>query len=312
VDPLQFDYPYYTPFQYAGNKPITYIDLDGLEEFKLDDLHKRPTVKVDNTYVAQRPPVNIVRSSNNDYSRLGQGAFGVLNIASGLSAVILGFGIAVTTGVTVAGALGGIAIMMGGLTQMGIGVVQFTDACVSKERHIPNVGGVTELIGYSLTKSTGDPIYHAAGSGIDMLSSIALGVGVAKSAPVLSNLKDLGLNGIPRDLNQTIEFSRNLIVGGNDANTILNSFSNIDDAISYYNNNNTKSEGDLIQDISIMNINEYTQHHRIYPGETLSSIAKQYNMTVGDLLKLNSIENPDLIYAGDDIKVAESTTIQYW
>jgi RHS repeat-associated protein len=33
VDPLQFDYPYYTPFQYAGNKPITFIDLDGLEEF---------------------------------------------------------------------------------------------------------------------------------------------------------------------------------------------------------------------------------------------------------------------------------------
>ncbi|WP_320019760.1 RHS repeat-associated core domain-containing protein [Labilibaculum manganireducens] len=38
VDPLQFDYPHYTPFQYAGNKPITYIDLDGLEEldFKSD------------------------------------------------------------------------------------------------------------------------------------------------------------------------------------------------------------------------------------------------------------------------------------
>jgi RHS repeat-associated protein len=32
VDPLQHDYPYYTPYQYAGNKPITYIDLDGLEE----------------------------------------------------------------------------------------------------------------------------------------------------------------------------------------------------------------------------------------------------------------------------------------
>jgi RHS repeat-associated protein len=39
VDPLQFKYPYYTPFQYAGNKPITYIDLDGGEEdkkYKLD------------------------------------------------------------------------------------------------------------------------------------------------------------------------------------------------------------------------------------------------------------------------------------
>ena len=32
TDPLQFEYPYYTPFQYAGNKPISYIDLDGAEE----------------------------------------------------------------------------------------------------------------------------------------------------------------------------------------------------------------------------------------------------------------------------------------
>ena len=38
VDPLQHKYPYYTPYQYAGNKPITYIDLDGLEEFKTEDL----------------------------------------------------------------------------------------------------------------------------------------------------------------------------------------------------------------------------------------------------------------------------------
>lgn len=38
VDPLQFKYPYYTPFQYAGNKPITYIDLDGLEEIKPKEL----------------------------------------------------------------------------------------------------------------------------------------------------------------------------------------------------------------------------------------------------------------------------------
>jgi len=34
VDPLQFKYPYYTPYQYAGNKPISYIDLDGMEETK--------------------------------------------------------------------------------------------------------------------------------------------------------------------------------------------------------------------------------------------------------------------------------------
>jgi len=37
VDPLQFKYPHYTPYQYAGNKPISYIDLDGLEEAKKED-----------------------------------------------------------------------------------------------------------------------------------------------------------------------------------------------------------------------------------------------------------------------------------
>ena len=31
VDPLKDDYPYYTSYQYAGNKPINNIDLDGLE-----------------------------------------------------------------------------------------------------------------------------------------------------------------------------------------------------------------------------------------------------------------------------------------
>ncbi len=41
MDPLQFDYPFYTPFQYAGNKPISNIDLDGLEEwYFMKEIHK--------------------------------------------------------------------------------------------------------------------------------------------------------------------------------------------------------------------------------------------------------------------------------
>ncbi|PZF74801.1 hypothetical protein DN068_00975 [Taibaiella soli] len=32
VDPLTKQYPYYTPYQFAGNKPTRYIDRDGLEE----------------------------------------------------------------------------------------------------------------------------------------------------------------------------------------------------------------------------------------------------------------------------------------
>lgn len=33
VDPLAKSFPYYTPYQFAGNMPIAAIDLDGLEEF---------------------------------------------------------------------------------------------------------------------------------------------------------------------------------------------------------------------------------------------------------------------------------------
>ena len=32
VDPLAEKYPFYTPYQYAGNQPINFIDLDGLEQ----------------------------------------------------------------------------------------------------------------------------------------------------------------------------------------------------------------------------------------------------------------------------------------
>ncbi|OFY83919.1 MAG: hypothetical protein A3F72_07940 [Bacteroidetes bacterium RIFCSPLOWO2_12_FULL_35_15] len=32
VDPLTQSYPWYTPYQFAGNKPIVFIDIDGLEE----------------------------------------------------------------------------------------------------------------------------------------------------------------------------------------------------------------------------------------------------------------------------------------
>jgi len=43
VDPLFKSYPWYTPYQFAGNKPISSIDMDGLEDvdyrvvFKYDD-----------------------------------------------------------------------------------------------------------------------------------------------------------------------------------------------------------------------------------------------------------------------------------
>jgi hypothetical protein len=38
VDPLQKTYPYYTPYQFAGNMPIWAIDIDGLEEMTVNSV----------------------------------------------------------------------------------------------------------------------------------------------------------------------------------------------------------------------------------------------------------------------------------
>gem|GEM_PF-7085898 len=40
VDPLSKKFPYYTPYQYAGNKPIWCVDLDGLEDLPSTALNK--------------------------------------------------------------------------------------------------------------------------------------------------------------------------------------------------------------------------------------------------------------------------------
>ncbi len=39
VDPLTKDYPFYTPYQFSGNKPIWAKDLDGKEEFFATDFY---------------------------------------------------------------------------------------------------------------------------------------------------------------------------------------------------------------------------------------------------------------------------------
>jgi len=43
VDPLTQSYPWYTPYQFAGNKPIKFIDLDGLEE--AEDLNRLISIR---------------------------------------------------------------------------------------------------------------------------------------------------------------------------------------------------------------------------------------------------------------------------
>ena len=45
------------------------------------------------------------------------------------------------------------------------------------------------------------------------------------------------------------------------------------------------------------------KYHTIESGETLTSIAKNFGTTVDALIALNDIKNPNLIIAGDSIRV---------
>ena len=52
IDPLTKAYPWYTPYQYAGNKPIRYIDRDGLEEEEHSMVY--------NTYLTKASITNVI------------------------------------------------------------------------------------------------------------------------------------------------------------------------------------------------------------------------------------------------------------
>lgn len=48
--------------------------------------------------------------------------------------------------------------------------------------------------------------------------------------------------------------------------------------------------------------------HIVQPGETLAGIAARYGTTVAELMRLNSLRNPDLIYAGQRLLVRPGPT----
>jgi LysM repeat protein len=51
------------------------------------------------------------------------------------------------------------------------------------------------------------------------------------------------------------------------------------------------------------------QSHVIQPGETLSDIADRYGLSVAEIMSLNGIGDPDLIYAGESLSVDAQTAV---
>jgi len=53
-------------------------------------------------------------------------------------------------------------------------------------------------------------------------------------------------------------------------------------------------------------MNQNKQFHTVSSGENLSSIAKRYNTTVNELVKLNNIKNPNLININQKIRITDN------
>lgn len=54
----------------------------------------------------------------------------------------------------------------------------------------------------------------------------------------------------------------------------------------------------------------YVHQYRVKKGDNLFKISKKFNLFVERLIKINNIENPDLIYIGDRLKVKSSLADQ--
>lgn len=63
---------------------------------------------------------------------------------------------------------------------------------------------------------------------------------------------------------------------------------------------------DTTNNISIITSDSYETNHIIYtvkPGDTLTSIAQKYGVTIQSIVDLNNISNPNLIYAGSRLRI---------
>ena len=72
--------------------------------------------------------------------------------------------------------------------------------------------------------------------------------------------------------------------------------------------NNNSGNHDIVNNQSNSNNSTSSNYYTVQSGDTLSGIASQYNTTYTHLAQINDLSNPNLIYVGQRLLVASSTT----
>lgn len=101
---------------------------------------------------------------------------------------------------------------------------------------------------------------------------------------------------------QMLQFTSTYIAGGLDGNV---DFTGITEN-GYKNGNAQKPETKTPAVTTGQQLHQDTHSYTVKSGDNLSAIATKYNMTVNALATLNGISNPNLIYPGQSLRVADS------
>ncbi len=290
IDPLQLEYPWRTPYNFAGNSPILYLDQGGLQPIP-------GTVSMFGPIWMVPDGVRAWEASNPKTSQFFQG-FG--NFTFGLLGTIASTEYIIGSG-SLGASLGGAAALNFSLGEMGLGYFQMIDVFRGEGTNTV-LHKSSSLLG--LTAHTYGYEHADLVNSFGQLSTGLLTGGLIKpgadgllgiyNAYLECNGPQLLYNGL-----SLFDHSSDILDFTLELKTTLNSSeTNADES-----NSSKPLDLNSVMKISQSYFKRTEITYTIKKGDTLGEIAKSYNTTVDNLAKINGISNPDHIIAGATIKI---------
>jgi LysM domain len=288
VDPLMKNYPWYTPYQFAGDKPIVALDLDGQEEsfynFVFPPLHPKTPAAIMSTEFQKSGAV--FRDSKT--GRFLNGAFTTTTgiIGTVASAVYIG-------GSEGAGAaLGGAVAMQFSLAQTAIGIAQIVNVFQGpRDKALDAASSLPGLIAYE-SGSKYSPY-------IDFLGGLVPSFTLSGEREAFASLGNFTRQGFG-----LVESVKSYI----NAPSIRSALEMIDQLKSFteVSIESFKLHSEISGEIDLAQKLDYTLSYTVKKGDNLSKISRIFGTSVDELAKQNGIKDPNHIKEGQAIKFSNT------
>jgi hypothetical protein len=281
------DYPWYTPYQFAGNKPIWAVDLDGLEEkaatFFEAAFGSPASFANPRTPLQMLTKERLLAQQRFADSRAGRFIGGAWNFSTGLVGAIGSVTYMAETG-GIGAAVGGTLGLQLSLGEMGIGTAQMLNALFSTRRYetLENSSSIPGLIAYG-ADSKYAPFIDALGQFTPTMLMAGGVKGLVKSGGgVIDALKQFdNAPGIKNAIGVLDQIS-------DTQGFVLESVKLV---------NTPANRGRVFQTLN------YGFSFKVKKGDTLGELAKKFNTTVEYLRDLNRLKDENKIEEGQVLKM---------